>query len=109
MKLYTTIFVTYLLYGQKLTVAAGPIFLAIFRRDFVQKYPLGVWKIFPVYRQQLFCPVLKSVGLPKWGFSGQTVADTAEGLLNAPASHTPTRLENTFAPVYACKNLGGLA
>lgn len=90
-------------------MAPGPVFLAVFRRDFIQKYPFGVWNIVPVYRQQLFCPVLKLAGLPNWGFSGQTVAGTPEGLLHAPASHTPTRLENTFAPVYACRNLGVLA
>lgn len=41
------------------------------------------------------------------GLSGQTVPDTPEELLHAPVSHTPTRLENVFAPVYACKNLRG--
>lgn len=91
---------------QKLTVAAGPVFLAIFRRDFVQKYLFGV----PVYRQQLFCLTLKLAGLHNWGFTGQTEPDTPEGLLHTPASHTHTRLENIFTPVYACKNLvGGLA
>lgn len=92
---------------QKLTVAAGPVFLAIFGRDFVQKYPFGVWKIAPACRQQLFCPVLKLVGPQNWGFAGQTVPDTPEGPLHTPAPHSPTRSENIFAPVHTCKNLGG--
>lgn len=94
---------------EKLTVAAGPVFLAIFRRDFVQKYPFAVWKIVPVYRQQLFCPVLKLAGLCSWGFSGQ-IAPGTPGLFHAPVSHTPTRLENMLASnkVYACKQLGGV-
>lgn len=52
-------------------------------------------------------PVLKQTGLDNWGFAGQTVPDASEGLLHAPASHTPTKLANVFASVYACKNLGG--
>lgn len=93
---------------EKLTVAAGPVFLAIFRRDFVQKYPFAVWKIVLMYRQQLFCPVLKLAGLCSWGFSGQ-IAPGTPGLFHAPASHTPTRLENMLASnkVCACKQLGG--